>query len=91
MIGDLIRCYAGDAGVEVSLHMFRHCFAKHLLPGGVSVRHVQALLGHAGLKTTEVYTAVEIEDRARAVGRSLGGPDVLDSEDEDTLYFGERR
>lgn len=72
MIGDLIRDYATRAGVLACVHTFRHSFATHLLRGGASVRHVQALLGHTSLETTEVYTAVEIEDLKRAVERAGG-------------------
>ena len=88
---DLIRDYATKAGVHASPHTFRHRFATHLLRGGASVRHVQALLGHTSLETTEVYTAVELEDLKRAVDRALGGPGVLDLGDDTTPLFGETR
>jgi integrase/recombinase XerD len=43
-----------------SCHLFRHACATYMLENGVDVRFIQALLGHANLGTTEIYTRVAI-------------------------------
>lgn len=59
-----------DLARPVTPHALRHGLATHLLRAGASLRHVQAILGHARIDTTEAYTHLVIEDLARVHARS---------------------
>jgi site-specific recombinase XerD len=55
---------------HVTIHTFRHSLATHLLKGGADIRHIQKLLGHASLQSTERYTRVSIEDLKDVIRRA---------------------
>ena len=81
----IIKAYAATAGVpDISPHTLRHSFGTHLMQHGADSRSVQALLGHADISTTEIYTHItdlhmrkaydRFHPRARVASGSVPSP-----------------
>ncbi len=71
VVWHLVKKYAARIGCsrEVSPHTLRHSFATHMLAGGAEIRALQEMLGHASIRTTQIYTQVE-HSRLKAVHAS---------------------
>ncbi len=71
-VSKIVHKAAQASGVtkRISPHSFRHAMATHLLRNHADLRHIQAILGHAQITSTELYTHLALEDLKEAVRRS---------------------
>ena len=71
-VGQVVERAVRKSGVSkaVTPHTFRHSMATHMLRNRADLRHIQAILGHAQITSTELYTHVTLEDLKEVVRRS---------------------
>jgi integrase/recombinase XerD len=71
-VWNVLKACAKKASLDkhITPHVLRHSFATHMLRGGASLRHVQELLGHSSITTTQVYTHLTSEHVRREYDKS---------------------
>jgi integrase/recombinase XerD len=82
----ILKGYAEELGLgDLTPHTLRHSFAVHMISSGADIRSVQALLGHASLSTTQIYTQLNQADDRRPAPPTQEGT----TNDEPVLVEGE--
>lgn len=83
-IGDKVKRYMVNSGLDVpgSCHLLRHAMATHMLENGAEMRYIQAMLGHANLSATQMYTHVSIRKLQEI--HAATHPAKLDKKSDDT-------
>jgi site-specific recombinase XerD len=61
------QCFEAAGLERLTVHKLRHAFGKHLMNQGTDLRTIQEILGHADVRTTQIYTQVTREDVRRAL------------------------
>lgn len=71
-VAQIVERAVDRSGVEkrVTPHTFRHTMATHLLRNHADLRHIQAILGHKSLESTQIYTHVSLEDLKEVVRKA---------------------
>lgn len=80
----VVHKYSRAANIDraVSTHTFRHSCATHMLRADAPIRHLQEMLGHASIETTQIYTRVNITDLKAVHRRFYPREQRLDGEDD---------
>jgi site-specific recombinase XerD len=71
-VAHTVRKIVRKAGIKKKLspHSFRHAMATHLLHNQADIRHIQLMLGHASVASTEIYTRLTIGDLKEVLRQS---------------------
>lgn len=70
-VARIVRQHSRAAGIDkpISTHTFRHSCATHMVRAGASIRHLQEMLGHESIQTTQIYAQLTINDVKAAHSR----------------------
>ena len=78
-IGKLAKRYIRQAGYRGCCHAFRHAMATQMLDHGADLRHIQEMLGHERINTTQVYTHTSLHKLQEVYEQTYPGSSRLDT------------